>query len=144
MSRVFFGAEAAAHHAAAAGDAGSSLGAFSPEEWIRKNLIARFSRLGLEDAYFRAIKSMPATCSFSSVLQEMVGRSKNRVLGDSQHPRGSFIVTRHLRSPIGQSRPRAGFPYFFRRRKQSTSVGDGSATHGTTMKNSHMLEIQMS
>ena len=134
-----FGAVAAAHHAAAAADAGRTRGAFACE--IRVALLLRLRMFVIRTEIHRhagAVKAAAHARFIGQFFQHMVGIGQQRIGGYAEHFFRRAVMPGHFSRPIAQERPSAATPHFFRRHEQGVGINHRPAAHRIAVQHQHM------
>ena len=134
-----FGAVAAAHHAAAAADAGRTRGALACE--IRVALLLRLRMFVIRTEIHRhagAVKAAAHARFIGQFFQHMVGIGQQRIGGYAEHFFRRAVMLGHFSRPIAQERPSAAAPHFFRRHEQGVGINHRAAAHRIAVQHQHM------
>ena len=134
------GAVAAAHHAAAAGDATGAFRSLAAEIGVGISLAGRVALRPFEDGDPGAIEGVPYPVLFRRAPEDVIRRTHDPVLGDAQHAHRGVVVPRHLGFPIGQAGPRSVVPDGVSRDQRGIGVGDGAAAHRAAVHDQNVAE----
>ena len=129
--------EAASHDAPATRRAGTTVGTFTFKVRIG-NIISWRLIIQLKNTDAGIAEASGTSHSRGGFFKQVVGRTENGILHNSQHARSGLVVLRHFVLPVSQTSPHSGVPNGIRRRKQGRRVSDGSAPDSAAMENRHV------